>query len=86
MSHDRRLERLSQAIDQTQIGSEGSLPEVANIIDFCIRVLGFTPYPAQALVLKLMVGANGSGTSVRPNAGRFGRLCSCSAVAPARAS
>lgn len=56
MNIERRLQQVGQAIEQAQT-DDASIPEVDNIIDFAVDILGIDLYPAQALILKLAVGA-----------------------------
>lgn len=57
MSFERRLTNVERVWRDRDQPVRLDIPDELNIIEFCVEVLGFTPYPVQALLLKLIVGA-----------------------------
>ncbi len=57
MTIERRLDAVEQRWSDHDGPDPLDVPDQLNIIDFCVSVLKFTPYPVQALLFKLIVGA-----------------------------
>jgi hypothetical protein len=57
MSLEKRMRAVEKSLDRVP-AQRVEVPQLGNVIDFCVVVLGWMPYPPQALVMKLAVGAD----------------------------